>query len=153
MCCQRRRIGLEQWLRPVSDGSCGVDPESYWYVQPISATIAATDSGTAWDSIDGSPPDVKVSMACPPSSKPDSTSTPESESYYPSWTTGGCVAQAKHLLAEPVQFKLMDVDVITGDPITANLYLQVIPQDFSYGQIVLGGSGDMNSITFSIEPY
>jgi hypothetical protein len=47
----------------------------------------------------------------------------------------------------------MDVDVITGDPITANLYLQVIPQDFSYGQIVLGGSGDMNSITFSIEPY
>jgi hypothetical protein len=44
--------------------ACGVDPNSMWLVQPVSAQITPTSNGAAWDALGGSAPDVFVNLAC-----------------------------------------------------------------------------------------
>jgi hypothetical protein len=128
-------------------GVCTVDPESVWVVQPSSAVIAPSDGGEVWDS------DVTAEVWCPPGTVGSYGKSSESQSFTPSWTNGGCKAKAKYLLSEPVQFKLYDVDIITGDPITGQQAVQLLPGDFSSGGFTLNGAGGMQSITFSVYPY
>jgi hypothetical protein len=133
-------------------GVCAVDPESVWVVQPSSAVIAPSDNGEVWDS-DGSPPDVTAEVWCPPGSASSYGKSSESQSFTPAWGNGGCKAKAKHLLSEPVLFRLYDVDILTGDEITGQQAVQLLPTDFSTGGFALTGVGGMQSISFSVYPY
>jgi hypothetical protein len=128
--------------------ACGVDPESTWRVQPLSARIAATDNGTAWDG-DGSAPDVFIAMQCPGSETV--TSTPEVQSYTPAWSTGGCTARAGQLLAGPWMFQVWDSDVSVNDTITDTLMYQFKGEDFTEGTLTFGSSGGMTSLTVQLQ--
>lgn len=130
--------------------SCGVDPESVWLVQPSEASIASTDNGEAWDSFDGSAPDVVVTVTCPPSSNPMVGKTNAAESYTPAWSSGGCTAKAKDLLAEPVTFTLDDNDPVGVDSVTGQLSLQVTAANLANGKASYGASAGMTGITFEL---
>ncbi|MFE8595446.1 hypothetical protein [Archangium violaceum] len=128
--------------------TCGVDPNSVWRVQPVSARIAASDNGTAWDA-DSSAPDVVVVMRCPGSTT--STATPEVESYTPAWTTGGCTAKASQLLAEPWVFQLWDIDFSSDDTITDSLALRITEEFLTAGTVTVNASGGMTSMTVQLQ--
>ncbi|XXF76953.1 hypothetical protein P2318_28445 [Myxococcaceae bacterium GXIMD 01537] len=131
-----------------ADQTCGVDPNSVWRVQPVSARIAASNNGSAWDG-EGSAPDVFVASQCPGSTT--STSTPESESYTPSWTTGGCTAKASQLLAEPWLFRLWDSDLSSNDTITDVLSFRFTEEHFAAGTVTFNASGGMTSLTVQLQ--
>ncbi len=128
--------------------TCGVDPDSAWRVQPLSARIAATNNGTAWDG-EGSAPDVFIVMKCPGSET--TTSTPEVESYTPAWSTGGCTARAGQLLAEQWMFQVWDSDVTSDDTITSALAVQFTGEHFTQGTLTFEGSGGMTSLTVQLQ--
>jgi hypothetical protein len=134
----------------LSGGYCGIDPESVWLVQPSQGTIASTNNGASWDSLDGSPPDVIVTTTCPPSSNPSTKKSSQAESYTPAWNDGGCTSKAKDLLAEPFLFRLDDNDPVGADSITENLSVQLGAADFASGHVSLGASGGMQGITFDL---
>ncbi len=131
-----------------TDQTCGVDPDSVWRVQPTSARITSNNNGSSWDG-DGSAPDVVVVMRCPGATT--STGTSEVESYTPAWTTGGCTAKARQLLAEPWVFQLWDIDLTSDDTITAGLGFQFTEQHLTAGSVTLGASGGMTSITVQLQ--
>jgi hypothetical protein len=131
-----------------TDQTCGVDPNSVWLVQPVSARIASSDNGTYWDG-DDSAPDVVVAMRCPGSTT--STETPEVESYTPTWTTGGCTAKASQLLAEPWVFQLWDIDVSSNDTITGALAFRITEEYLTAGTVTLSASGGMTSLTVRLQ--
>jgi hypothetical protein len=130
-----------------TDQTCGVDPESSWRVQPAGAQIAPNDNGTDWDA-DSSPPDVFVTMTCPPSI---ASSTAAVQSYSPSWTSGGCVTKAKNLLQASWTFQLWDEDLLSDDTITQVLSYQFKEQDFVAGAVTLSASGGMQSLTVQLQ--
>ncbi|MFY0525572.1 hypothetical protein ACN28I_21330 [Archangium gephyra] len=131
-----------------TDQTCGVDPNSVWRVQPVSARIASSDNGTYWDG-DDSAPDVVVSMRCPGSTT--YTQTPEVESYTPAWTSGGCTAKASQLLAEPWVFQLWDIDFSSDDTITDSLALRITEEFLTAGTVTLNPSGGMTSMTVQLQ--
>lgn len=130
------------------DQTCGVDPNSVWRVQPTSARIASNNNGSSWDG-DGSAPDVFVAMQCPGSTT--STSTPEVESYTPSWTSGGCTAKASQLLAEQWVFQLWDSDISSNDTITGALGFRFTEESFTAGTVSFSASGGMTSLTVQLQ--
>lgn len=131
-----------------TDQTCGVDPNSTWRVQPVSARIAANNNGSSWDG-EGSAPDVFVAMRCPGSDTVSSTS--EMESYNPTWTTGGCTAKAGQLMAEQWVFQLWDSDVSSNDTITGPLGARFTEQNFTAGTVSFGASGGMTSLTVQLQ--
>ncbi|MFL5357949.1 hypothetical protein [Archangium sp.] len=131
-----------------TDQTCGVDPNSVWRVQPVSARVASSDNGSSWDG-DGSAPDVFVWMQCPGESS--STATFEVESYSPAWTTGGCTAKASQLLAGQWVFQLWDSDISSNDTITDTLGYRFTEQQFTTGTVSLGASGGMTSLTVQLQ--
>jgi hypothetical protein len=76
--------------------------------------------------------------------------TPESASYMPSWSTGGCVAKASDLLASPWRYSVSDSDVLSDDSITGNLTHQVTEANFAAGSVTLPASGGMQSMTVQL---
>lgn len=127
------------------DQTCGVDPESTWVVQPTSAQIAPNNNGSAWDG-DGSPPDPKVFMVCADAA--GGTSTPEaSDTYRPTWSTGGCSAKAKDLLRAGWTFHLYDIDALSDDTITSALVVTLSEADFSSGGFNLSPAGGLQAMT------
>lgn len=131
-----------------SDQLCGVDPNSTWRVQPVSASIAANNNGTSWDG-DSSAPDVVVQMRCPPSTASNGT-TSEVSSYSPSWTSGGCTSKASDLLASPWGYQLFDIDALADDTITGALTHQFKETDFVAGSVSLPASGGLQSMTVQL---
>jgi hypothetical protein len=131
-----------------ADQTCGMDPNSVWRVQPVSARITSSDNGTYWDG-DDSAPDVFVWMQCPGAAT--SSSTPEVESYNPAWTTGGCTARASQLMAEQWVFQLWDSDVSSNDTITGALGFRFTEEHFTAGTVSFGASGGMTSLTVQLQ--
>lgn len=129
------------------DQTCGVDPNSVWRVQPVSARIASSNNGSSWDG-DGSAPDVFVSMQCPGAT---TSSTAEVESYTPTWTSGGCTARASQLLAERWYFQLWDSDFSVNDTITDMLGFQFTEAHLTAGTITFNASGGMTSLTVQLQ--
>lgn len=128
--------------------TCGVDPNSVWRVQPVSARISSNNNGSSWDG-DGSAPDVFVLMQCPGATS--STSTFEVESYNPTWTTGGCTARASQLMAEQWAFQLWDSDVSSNDTITDVRGVRFTEEQFTAGTISFGAVGGMTSLTVQLQ--
>ncbi len=131
-----------------TDQACGVDPNSVWRVQPVSAQIASSNNGTSWDG-DGSAPDVFVLMQCPGSSY--SVSTSEVESYNPTWSSGGCTAKAGQLMAEPWVFQLWDSDLTSDDTITGALGFRFTEEHLIAGKVTIGASGGMTAMTVQLQ--
>lgn len=130
------------------DQTCGVDPESTWVVQPTAAQIASSNNGSTWDG-DNSGPDVQVTMTC--ADVAPSTVTPEvSDSYRPTWSTGGCAAKAKDLLRAGWTFQVFDIDVLADDTITSPLLLRLTEQDFVTGSLSVGPNGGLQSMSVSL---
>jgi hypothetical protein len=129
------------------DQTCGVDPESSWRVQPVSAQIAPNNNGSSWDG-DGSGPDPQVYMTCGAST---SGSTPEAgNTYQPRWSSGGCVTKAKDLLASGWTFQLYDIDLTSDDTITAALKVTIGEGDFIAGGFNVGASGGLQSMAVQL---
>jgi hypothetical protein len=134
-----------------TDQTCGVDPNSQWRVQPLSAVITSTNNGASWDG-DGSAPDPFIAMICPPGSAPKQTSTPAvQDTLQPSWTTGGCVTTAGALLAEPWVFQPYDEDFSAHDPISQAWSYQFREADFIEGTVNLNAGGGLTSITVQLQ--
>jgi hypothetical protein len=131
-----------------ADQTCGVDPNSVWLVQPVSAQVTASNNGSSWDG-DSSAPDVFVWMQCPGSTFASTTS--EVQSYTPTWTVGGCTAKASQLMAEPWVFQLWDSDFSSNDTITSMLGFQFTEAYLTAGSGILGPSGGMTSITVQLK--
>ena len=132
---------------PLTDGDLTLEPyQGRWLVQPTSAGINPNNNGSSWDG-EGSPPDVFVRMKCPGAAV---TETPESESYSPTWTSGGCIAQASALLAEPWVFQVWDSDVSSNDTITSPLGYQFTEEALTAGTVILQASGGMKSLTLQV---
>lgn len=131
-----------------TDQTCGVDPNSVWRVQPVSARIASSNNGSSWDG-DGSAPDVFVVMQCPGSTS--ATSTSEVESYTPTWSTGGCTAKASQLLAERWVLQVWDSDISSNDTITGGLAYQFTEQNLTAGTVTFGASGGLTSMTVQLQ--
>lgn len=133
------------------DQTCGVDPNSMWKVQPTSATIAPNNNGATWDG-DSSAPDVIIRLDCPPiSSSSWDSSTPEVQSYSPTWTTGGCTAKASDLLSAGFAFQAIDVDAVNDDTITSPLASTVREADFVSGQLTFNPSGGLQALTVRLQ--
>lgn len=131
-------------------GYCGVDPNTKWRVQPVSAKIASTNNGSEWDG-DGDPPDVEVNMTCPalPPASPTYGTAPEYGNFNPTWDSGGCVTTAGALLASPWKYQLMDVDWDIDDTITGYITHQITEDEFDVGFFHVGPSGGM--VTMKVE--
>lgn len=131
-----------------TDQTCGVDPDGVWRVQPVSAQIASNNNGSSWDG-DGSAPDVFVAMMCPGSTSV--ASTPEVESYTPTWSTGGCTAKASQLLAEQWAFQVWDSDLSANDTITSGLSFKFTEASFTAGSVTFNASGGMTSLKVQLQ--
>ena len=130
------------------DQTCGVDPESSWLVQPTAAQIAPNNNGSAWDG-DGSAPDPRVFMTCADSAT--GTSTPEaSDTYRPTWSSGGCTAKAKDLLRAGWTFHVYDIDAISDDTITSSSVVTLTGENFAAGGFNLAATGGMQSMSVSL---
>lgn len=132
-----------------TDQTCGVDPNSTWKVQPTAATITATNNGSTWDG-DSSAPDVSVFLDCAPIGSTFDSQTPESQSYTPSWTTGGCTGKASDLLSAGFQFQVFDIDVAADDTITQNLSYVVKEADFVNGTVSFQPNGGMQTLSMQL---
>lgn len=131
------------------DQTCGVDPESTWVVQPTGARIAANNNGSSWDG-DGSAPDPQVFMTCADLTS-SASSTPEaSDTYQPSWTTGGCSAKAKDLLRAGWTFRVYDIDALSDDTLTSSLTVTITEAHFTGGGFSVAATGGLESMTVSL---
>ncbi|MBI5610202.1 MAG: hypothetical protein HY902_15100 [Deltaproteobacteria bacterium] len=126
-------------------GTCVLDPASKWTVWPVKASIESSNNGTSWDG-DGSAPDVIVSTSCPGGSVGVSEKV---ESYYPTFSYGGCVATAGDLLAKGITFSLKDSDLTVDDSITGNVAMAISSADLATGSRTgTPTSGGCKSIQF-----
>jgi hypothetical protein len=102
-----------------TDQTCGVDPEGTWKVQPVSATISATNQGADWDALGGLP-DPFVDLWCPSTAATFTSRTPTApDTLSPTWSAGGCVMKAKDLMTTGFALDVWDEDVSSNDPIAA----------------------------------
>lgn len=100
-----------------TDQTCGVDPEGTWKVQPLNAKIATTNQGADWD-FGGGAPDPFVTLYCPSTAAAVTSTTPTvTDSFTPTWSTGGCVMKAKDLMGLGYAIQAWDEDVSVNDPI------------------------------------
>lgn len=101
-----------------ADQTCGVDPERFWQVQPVSATIGNTNNGADWD-FGGGAPDPFVDLWCPETAASVTNRTPTVvDSFFPTWSTGGCLMKAKDLMAAGYGIQVWDEDVASNDAIS-----------------------------------
>jgi len=142
------QCGANQVCR--ADQTCGVDPTSMWRVQPVRATIAATNNGSAWDG-DGSAPDVYVALDCPPIGNTWDSSTASVESLSPTWNAGGCIARAADLIVHGFDFQVWDEDIAAHDTITGALNMKATQDNFVSGTININASGGMQSMTVQLQ--
>jgi hypothetical protein len=112
----------------------------------VSASIASSNNGSAWDG-DGSGPDVKVYGWCPPFPSSASATPEASDTYQPSWTSGGCTAKAKDLLASGWFFQVFDIDIESeSDTITDLLHVTLYEAAFIQGGFSLEPTGGLRAM-------
>lgn len=119
-----------------TDQTCGVDPNSMWKVQPLSATIRTTDSGgVAWDALGGAP-DPYCDLYCPGTASAITSSTAVvADTFSPVWSTGGCVMKASDLLTLGFKVGVYDEDVSSDDTIAPAGPISVAERDLLAGRL------------------
>ena len=136
------RAGLLSGLAVLAGcGGAGFDEDASYTVTPVSAEVAASNNGSAWD-LDNSPPDVMMTLSC---AGGQSTNTSTVESYQPAWGSGGCAATGRALRDSGIVWRLDDVDVTTNDTITAN-----VPTLFPES-VISSGEGQVSNVNAAIK--
>lgn len=131
-------------------GNEGLDPTSRWRVQPTQASVKSTNNGASWDALNGAP-DPKVYLRCPATAASSTHSTPEeADTYYPTWSTGGCDMTAGDLQQLGFGFQVVDVDVSSDDPITQWYVVKPNASAFTAGGFSFGDTDGLSSIQFSL---
>lgn len=101
------------------DGTCGIDPNSTWKVQPLSATISTKNGNADWDFGAGAP-DPFVQLWCPATAVAvTSTTSAASDTFMPMWSNGSCTMKAGDLLATGYGVAVFDEDVSVHDVISS----------------------------------
>jgi hypothetical protein len=134
-----------------ADRTCGIDPSSNWKVQPSSAVVKNDNNGTPWDA--DSSPDPKVNLYCPaPASGVTSTTEISSNTFAPSWTSGGCILQAKDLLTSGFAYQVIDDDGLlsSGDSITGKTVVSVSNADLIAGKATTPAVDGLVSINIAL---
>ena len=130
----------------LTDQTCGVDPQSSWLVLPTSASISSTNNGNDWD-FGGGAPDPFVQLWCPPSASSVTSQTPSvTDSFSPTWSTGGCVMKAKDLLALGYAAEVWDADVSSNDIIAGKSNIAVTEKQLLQGSMTLSNNSTLLSM-------
>lgn len=117
-----------------------------WELLPASAVVAPDNNGSPWDST--SDPDAELGLWCPSSKSNVSAVMPKvSNSFTPSWTTGGCTATAAEFLADGLGFDALEIDTTFDDVITQFTVAPITEADLRSGTKTLGPSGGLDSLT------
>ena len=74
----------------------------------------------------------------------------ETQSYNPTWMSGGCVATASQLMGEGFAWSAKDVDTIGSEVIATRTVIALTEGDIVAGQKVLSNVGSVVSITFRL---
>jgi len=122
-----------------------VEPTDVFIVHVESAVVSErTPFGSLWDP-DGSPPDVSVTLECPPNQT--RVSTQAVESLMPTWSGGLCTINARILLHDGLSFWVEDMDAVLSDVITPRVH--VVPQDIELvkGEVVVKDVQALQRIT------
>nr|WP_128797781.1 hypothetical protein [Corallococcus coralloides] len=121
-------------------------------IRAVRATVSSHDPAddSDWD-VDGSPPDALIQLTCP-NAQPAVSESEEVESFTPNWTTGACDVLGTDLLSMPVQFNVLDVDVLVDDNVASGQY-QFTQADVDNGAVELTGSGALTSVVFQLTTY
>jgi hypothetical protein len=122
-----------------ADQACGVDPESMWKVQPVSATVATKNGAADWD-VGGGAPDPYVSMWCPPSATAPLVTPTVKDSFSPMWTTGGCTVKGKDLLSLGFAVQVFDEDIAAPDAVGTKRTVVPTEAELLAGSVTVSGA-------------
>ena len=134
-----------------ADQTCGLDPAATWRVMVSAAVVAPTNFGSAWDNL--TDPDPELGLWCPATAASYSAVMPKvSDTFTPSWTTGGCTVTAAALLADGLGYDAIDVDTTTADEIAPFTVVPVSEADLRAGTLVVGPNQGLESMTVRFTP-
>ena len=127
-----------------TDQTCGVDPNSRWKIQPVSATLPEKNgAGEAWD-VPGGLPDPFVALFCPGTQTVSTTVTPTvADTLTASWSTTsgtGCIMTASALMTAGFKAQVMDEDISSHDVVAVTAVTTLSEADFSLGYVSFSGT-------------
>jgi hypothetical protein len=124
---------------------CELDPTTRWLVQPTAATI----QNKAWDTTSG--PDTTLSLWCPAThAMANGGCDKVSDSYTPTWSSGGCIATAGDLLSGGFGFTAADVDVFSDDEICGFTTIAVTEAQLRAGRLDVPAMCGLVSMTVTL---
>jgi hypothetical protein len=117
----------------LADRTCGIDPNSMWKIQPVSATISTTNNGQDWD-FGGGAPDPYALLWCPPTAGLATSRTATvMDTFFPTWATGGCTIDAGSLMLSGYAIAFFDEDISVDDVIAPKTTITVTENDLVKG--------------------
>jgi hypothetical protein len=127
-----------------ADQTCGIDPASTWRVRPSSAVI----SSFAWDDL--SPPDIELELWCPATATNATAVMPKvSDSYMPSWSSGGCTLTAAQALSAGFAWDAYDVDITALEEVAARQVEVLTESELRAGSVTVSNGG-VQSMTVTL---
>ncbi len=133
--------------------TCGVDPESNWMVQPLSAEVAEKKNGASdWD-INGSPPDPYARLGCPAGGVvKDGAFMPDTTK--PVWANPSCVLKARELLTSGIVIGVRDDDIGTNEIIAPDTPVKPTESELLVGEKIVSIAPNLSNlkIAFTRQP-
>ncbi len=127
-----------------ADQTCGIDPASTWRVRPTSAVI----SNVPWDDL--SPPDIELELWCPATASNATAVMPKvSDSYLPSWSSGGCTLTAAQALSVGFAWDAYDVDITALEEVAARQVEVLTESELRAGSVTVSNGG-VQSMTVTL---
>lgn len=125
-------------------GSCGVSPNSSWFLAVTRAQIASTKTtGDAWDVFGGAPdPFVIIDTR---------RTTTVSDSFTPVWNEGATYTAAT-LLGQGVTVEVLDEDSAANDSIGGPSKVTFPEAAFRSGILTVSNFGQAQQLSFSLTP-
>lgn len=129
--------------------ACGLDLDSNWMVQPVSAEIAAKKNGTAaWD-IDSSPPDPYPRLACP-SDGTVKDGAFVADTTKAAWTGLSCVLKARDLITKGFLIGVRDDDFGSNEVIAADTTVKVTEAELLAGGKVISQAPNLSTLQIKL---
>ena len=126
--------------------ACELDPTATWLVQPTAAVL--TDK--SWDLT--SDPDPKLTLWCPATrAMPNGASPKVSDTYTPTWSTGGCTASAADLVSGGFGFTAVDVDLSSDDEVCPFTTIAISEAQLRAGRIDVPAMCGLKSLTVALQ--
>jgi hypothetical protein len=121
-------------------------------VQPVSATIGATNNGADWD-LGAGAPDPFVQLWCPSTAANFTHKTlTVMDSFSPTWSSGGCPMKAKDLFATGFGIQVWDEDVSVNDAISGYGKIMVVESDLMAGFKTISAGTTLVTMKVAFQP-